>query len=72
MAGEPSSFMYCFVFLKIRVSRGHVVANHQQRILPVVLILALSHAQLHKAQALIQALRPQVAAPNLQRGIGRP
>ena len=63
--------MDSLVFLKIRIRRRHMVANHNQRILPVILIIPLAHAQFHKAKAFVQVLRPQVAAPNLQRRISR-
>ena len=58
--------MYGFGFLKVRICLRHVVANHDERILAVILIVALPHTKLHEAKGHIEVLGHRVGFAHLQ------
>src|SRR5699024_5666392 len=57
------------ILRKIRVDRGHVLADHEVGVLAVVLIVALAQAQLEKSQRPVHLLRNEVAPAHLQRQV---
>ena len=48
-----------------------MVADHDERILAIVSVVALANAKLHKTKRLIEVLRDFIAAANFQRRVCR-